>query len=175
MSEKNMALLSQSEIDTLISFLNQQKDINKFDGEILSQDSINKLIQIIKSSQLLEKKQPLNLGISDNDSNEILAFIGISDADAYSLSFTYSEEKGVVISAVNQKNEEEYVITPGTLTKSTEPSYPWGSCMAPTTFDYIAKMLDLNYSTETFEKVKKHFSKMMYGIEEIEIPYFYLP
>lgn len=175
MSEKNMALLSQNEIDTLISFLNQQKGINNFDGEILSQESINKLIQIIKASQLLKKKQPLHLGVSEQEGNEILSNIGISDADSYSLNFSFNEEKGVVISAINEKNGDEFIISPSDLTKTSETSYPWGACMAPTTFDYIAKMLDLSYSDETFLKVKKHFSKMMYGNENVEIPYFYLP
>lgn len=170
-----MALLSQNEIDALIEFLNQQKNSYKIKGEILSQDKINKLIQVIKTAGQLNKELPLHLNSPDSEYANLLLKLGISDSSSYSLDFSYDKEKGVSLYAFNPETEESFAITPSGLSNIPDIHPLWGACMAPTTFNYIASKLDLRYSEETFEKVTKHFASVMYGNENIKVPDFYLP
>lgn len=174
MSDKNMALLSQSEIDALIAFLNQQST-QQINGDILSQESINKLIEIIKSGQFIDKSITLPLNNLEADSNDVLDYLGISHPESFYLNFTYDETKGVKLFAVNKDNNESFPITPGGLIKNSSSKAPWGACMAPSTFHHIALKLDLPYSEQAMELVKKSFALIMYGDENAEIPVFYLP
>ena len=48
MSDTNTPPLSQNEIDALITFLNNNKETYSLRGDTLSQESVNKLIELVK-------------------------------------------------------------------------------------------------------------------------------
>lgn len=174
MSDKNMALLSQSEIDALIEFLNQQKGVTQIKGDTLSQNSINKLIQLIKSAQFTDKSIPINFEALDFDNEGVSALPFDLPNASFRLTFSVDEVDGILLFATNTETSDSFAVTPSGISKTGSTSC-WGRCMAPTTFDYLAKKLDLQYSDHTFEQVKKQFAKVMYGDENAVIPTFYLP
>lgn len=175
MSDKNMALLSQDEIDALIEFLTLQKGSEKIKSDILSQESINKLIQIIKSAQLLGKPLPFGKENTELPAEDFLSSLGINDKKDFNLVVRFDNEKGICLYASHSDAEELFSITPGGLMKEVSCNALWGACIAPSTFHFISEKLNLPYSEETFLTVKKRFAKVMYGDEEAVIPSFYLP
>ena len=175
MSEKNMSLLSQSEIDALINFLNEKKDNETIGGDTLSQSNINKLIELVKSIPSLDKNVLLNTAAIETGSASF--FTNLADKEGYELTFKCSSDGQISLFACNIETDDAIAITPNMLSnvKFDDAPETWGSCMAPATFDRIAKTLSLNYSDESLNKLKALFAEKMYGSAEVVIPAFYLP
>lgn len=171
MSENNMALLSQNEIDALIDFLNHQKGSYQIKGDILSQDSINKLIEIIRATPKIGKNIPINEAALKHDFSSLYSD---SKSKNYELTFK-KEDNDLKLFAYHLETADTIPITPATLDINSTCRQGWGSCISPITFDFIAKKLDIRYSEETFCKVIQNFALVMYGNEEEEVPVFYLP
>lgn len=171
MSENNMALLSQSEIDALIDFLNHQKGSYQIKGDILSQESINKLIEIIKTTPKIGKNIPVNIAALKHDFSSLY-----SDSDSQNYELTFKKEgNDLKLFAYHLETADTISITPSTLTIHSSCNQGWGNCISPITFDFIAKKLDIKYSEETFHKIIQNFAFVMYGDENADIPIFYLP
>lgn len=175
MSEKNMSLLSQDEIDALITFLMDKKDSDSISGDILSQSSINKLIELVKAIPSLNKNVLLNTAAIKADASSF--FANKNNGKGYELSFKLDDKEQLIICACNVETEDIITITPLMISSSEMPNLPdtWGVCMSPNTFHCIAKILDLHYSDETFKAVSTLFAKKMYGSADVSIPAFYLP
>ena len=90
MSEKNMSLLSQSEIDALIKFLNENKNSETLNGDILSQSSINKLIELVKSIPSLDKNNLLNSAAIKADASSF--FANKNGGTGYELAFKTNDK-----------------------------------------------------------------------------------
>lgn len=176
MSENNMSLLSQSEIDTLINFLNEQKKSDELiSGDTLSQKSINKLIDLMKSMPSIDKSITINTVALEKDA---VSFIPINeDKTSYELTFKTHEDGQISIFASNIDTKDLIIISPDLLLANKEADCPrtWGVCIPPASFDFISKKLGIDYSDETLKKLKKLFAKVMYNDEEATVPAFYLP
>ena len=178
MSKQNMALLSQSEIDTLISFLSNEKDKSGVGSEVLSQESIDKLISIIKTGNQ-EHKFQMHLPVSMSDDEKVIAFFSSSDktyseSAAYELLFGVEKGSG----CLNGKNKESgalVAIRPCDVTEGSKDEADWGKCIMPSLFDLVAGFLHLKYTQDTMDAVCENFAKVMYGKKDAKIPKVYLP
>ena len=175
MSEKNMSLLSQDEIDALITFLIEKKDSDSISGDILSQSSINKLIELVKAIPFLDKNVLLNTAAIKADASSF--FANKDNRKGYELTFKLDDKEQLIIFACNVDTEDIVTITPLMISSSETSNLPdtWGVCVSPNTFHCISKILDLHYSDETFKAISALFAKKMYGSEDVSIPAFYLP
>ena len=174
MSEKNMALLSQSEIDALIKFLNDNNNAI-IRGDILSQNCINKLIELVKSLPSLDRDELLNKTAFNTDI--CLPFSSKNGKKGYQLTFDTNEYGQISIFAINENTDDVVVITPAMVSKGDTSNLPltWGNSISPNTFHRIANLLGLGYSKETISGLKALFAERMYGSADAVIPAFYLP
>ncbi len=175
MAEKNMSLLSQSEIDTLIDFLSEQQKEGGISGDILSQNSINKLIELVKSMPSLDKNILINTAALETDSSSFLS--AIAEKNGYELTFKRLDNGQLVLFACNIETDDTLAISPDNIcgVKTDNAPNTWGTCIPPLVFDNIAKQLNLSYSKETLEQLTKLFAKEMYGDENTVIPALFLP
>ena len=173
MSETNMSLLSQNEIDALITFLNNNKESYSLSGDTLSQASINKLIDLVKSIPSLDKNVLLNTSAINASS----FFTDKKNTRGYNLNFKTDENGQIHVFAYNAETKDMIAILPKMLTAGYVENLPdtWGICMSPNTFHRISELLDLDYSEETFKEVITLFTEKMYGSTEVILPAFYLP
>ena len=173
MSKTNMSLLSQNEIDALITFLNNNRKSYPLSGDTLSQASINKLIDLVKSIPLLDKNVLLNTAAINASS----FFADKNKTKDYKLNFKTDENGQIHIFAYNSETKETVAILPKMLSTFEIEGFPetWGICMSPNTFHRISELLDLNYSDETFKEIVALFIEKMYGSANVVLPPFYLP
>ncbi len=175
MSETNMSLLSQSEIDSLIAFLNENRNNDSISGDTLSQSSINKLIELVKLLPSLDKNILLNTAAIKADASSF--FADKNNVKDYELAFKTNNDGQINIFACNVETNDIITISPMMISANNTENLPetWGSCMSPNTFHRISELLKVKYSNETFSDLKALFAKKMYGSEDAVIPAFYLP
>ena len=180
MSKQNMALLSQSEIDTLISFLSNEKDKSGVGSEVLSQDSIDKLISIIKTGNATSEQFKIHLPVSTSENEKVVAFFKnadktYSDTAAYELLF--EKKRGKI--SVNGKNTQSGALVPirpcDVADGAPASEDNWGACIMPALFDLIASHFHIKYTKDTMDAVCAVFAKVMFGKEDASIPAVYLP
>lgn len=172
MSENNMSLLSQSEIDTLIDFLIKKQSDETISGDTLSQKSINKLINLVKSVPSLNKNITINTAAIEANALSFLA--NGEDKDSYELTYKLDENSQVQLFACNVDTKDLINISPCAIAHDNSPK-TWGIFILPSIFDQIAKVLNISYSEETFNNLKELFAEKMYGDKSAIIPSFYLP
>lgn len=173
MSETNTPSLSQDEIDALITFLDNNKENYSLRGDTLSQESINKLIELVKSIPSLDK----NISLNPAAMNASSFFSNKENTKDYLLNFKTDEAGQINIFAYNSETKEAVTILPKMLSKAEVAGLPdvWGICMSPNTFHHIAKLLDLSYTDETLNELIALFTEKMYGRTDVVLPAFYLP
>lgn len=173
MSETNTPSLSQNEIDALITFLDNNKDNYSLRGDTLSQSSINKLIDLVKSIPTLDKNVLLNTSAMNASS----FFSDKNNTEGYNLNFKTDENGQINIFAYNAETKNTIAILPKMLSAVEVEGLPetWGICMSPNTFRRIADLLSLTYSDETFNEIVTMFTEKMYGSADVVLPAFYLP
>ncbi|MDY6323894.1 MAG: hypothetical protein SPL99_02345 [Catonella sp.] len=175
MSENNMSLLSQQEVDTLINFIKEQNG-SSVNGEVLSQNSVDKLISIIQSAADKKRGLTLNKSAVKNGTSSIFAAKG-ADPHEYELTFKCNDEGQVCLYACKVDTEELISIAPQAVTDHPNAKAPktWGKCIVPAAFAEVASELGMNYSDETMDSLKTLFAKVMYGNPDTPIPSVYLP
>lgn len=182
MSEPNMALLSQAEIDTLIDFLSKEKKKVSVNSEVLNQESIDKLISLIRTNQNANHKFLMRLPIALAGDEQLIDFYSSADesfgaSTSYELIFRVNDEDYVELYGRNMESgvlvpiAPEHVLDP----KSQEAAGNWGRCLMPVAFDQIATYLHLQYARETLDQVCARFAVVMYGNEKADLPEVYLP
>ena len=180
MSEQNMALLSQNEIDTLISFLTNEKGKGSVGSEVLSQNSIDKLINLIKSNSDAPHRLQFHLPISMSDDEKIISFFSRSDntytdTAVYELLFEVKDGKACLCG----KNVESGAIVPirpcDVSDEIEEDDTDWGACVMPNVFNLVAGYLHLQYSQDTMDAVVRQFAKVTYGDEDAKVSRIYMP
>lgn len=175
--QKNMALLSQNEIDTLIAFLNREKEKSVVESEVLSQESIDKLIDLIQSNQGIKSDE---LQFQMALAGDVLALFYVTQDTTYQRGLKYEliVETGeqMKLYAKNPESGAQIVLLPEYLQdlNYTGESCGWGICLMPAVFRQVAEKMELAYGADTWEQVQKHFAKTMYGREDVKIPTIYL-
>ena len=180
MSKQNMALLSQSEIDTLISFLSSEKDKSGVGSEVLSQDSIDKLISLIKTGNAASEQFAVNLPVSTSEDAKIIDFFKKADktySDKATYELLFEKKRGKI--SVNGKNTQSGALVPirpcDVADGAPASEDNWGACIMPSMFDLIATYFHIKYTKDTMDVVCSTFAKVMFGKEDATIPAVYLP
>lgn len=176
---QNMALLSQTEIDTLLDFLQK----SKVGEEVMDQASIDRLISLLQTDKRRGVKfnttvpetrgkdeQPLLLLDAMNSLKEQQRCVLECQVDA--------ETKFLRVICRDELKDNEYEVTPACVSelrfKSVDTS-KWGYAIPPVTFDHIAALMTVKYTKSVFDKVCHVFAKQMYGDEQVAIPEIYMP
>lgn len=176
---QNMALLSQTEIDTLLDFLQK----SKVGEEVMDQTSIDRLIDLLQTDKKPELK--FNAKIPEmrgNDEQPILLLSGMSDIEEQKRCVLEcrvdADTKYLHIVCRDEANGAEYEITPNSVSelrfRRTDTSC-WGYAIPPVTFDHIAALMTIKYTKSVFEAVCRTFAEHMFGNAQITIPEIYMP
>jgi len=175
MAGNNLTLLSQHEIDTLVKFLNEKRQTG-VSNEVLTQDSIDRLIKMIRTTsadenpktgmrRLKEHAQMDGSKIRENQEQICELMVGV-------MSNGFIE-----IKILNRSNGNLYYITPhGTSeTPVMENDNQWGRCISPFTFADIASIYDAKFTRKTYEGICRLYAAMRFGDKTYKIPDFFLP
>lgn len=178
MSEPNLTLLTQVEIDTLISFLVDKKQ--NIQNEVLSQESIDKLIYLIQNNDAYKLRlDAMNL-VEGFAGKKLLRKSGFYENKEQTgrLVAEISEETGYLeLFALNADTEKRIKITPENFSNLNleENESQWGYVIAPTFFDEIAEAFELKYSKEMLDFVCAAYAEKNYGDRQMQIPSAFLP
>lgn len=167
----NKALLSQSEIDALVSFLKTKDTIG---NEVLDQSSIDRLVEI-----LTDAKAEDETGGRFNANSVLSVEKDIAvQREQCTLFYEKDAQNYAHIVCENSVTGARYEITPECLTQSCfveTLGESWGFAVMPVLFDLAAMQLQVKYTAEVFSKVCGDYAKLLYGNEKIELPNVYLP
>lgn len=176
MNDTNLSLLNQKEIDTLLDFLSKTRE--ELNSDVLSQDSIDKLIRIIRydnlSSARLVELDAIHINL------DILKDLGIRDdaSQICELSFHLDPEtQFVILTAKNLDNGKSYTITPSSLNylEALSGISSWGYSIPPISFNKIARIFQCKYSRQTYEDICSLFALKNYGSKDQQLPSLYYP
>lgn len=167
MEEKNFSLLTQTEIDALIHFLNE-KGTAPVDSGVLTQDSIDKIIRVLTSE--MGDKMDVKTGLG-----KLEAVVDNAEIKGLELKFELGKDSENVLVYVVCGDETVY-ISPSSLElkKIVKSDMTWGYAIEPSHFSMLAQVFELNYTEDTYEQVVKRFAKVMYGSEDAKVAQIYL-
>lgn len=168
----SFALLNQQEIDTLVKFLTDQK--NAVDNDVMSQNSIDKLIKLIQTDKERLILNPfLTLTTAGATAAEKLKFRKDS-SELCELCCTINAETNFIeLSIRNKDADTTCTLTPSAFDDNDDSE--WGFSISPAHFTQIAFSLSLKYTQATYDFVCATFAKHNYGSEDHKISDFYLP
>lgn len=167
MSDTNFSLLSQEEIDTLIAFLTEQAD--GFGTEVLSQDSIDKLIAMMKG-------YGKNIAGNHRALETVRAVSGVLGSGiGWTLVFEENSTNGYMeIFATNGTKKEK--ITPKGYSCGcfVGDNSVWGYAISPVQFVEIAKIYGLKFSKSVYADVCQRFAEKNFGDKMYDIDDFFM-
>ena len=168
----SFALLNQQEIDTLVKFLTDQK--NAVDNDVMSQNSIDKLIKLIQTDKDRLILNPfLTLTSAGKTAADKLKFRA-NPTELCELRYSVNEENHFVeLSIYNTVTDTTYPLTPNAFDDNDDSE--WGLSISPAHFSQIALSLSVKFTQNTYDTVCAAFSKHNYGMEGHRISDFYLP
>lgn len=172
--ERNMTLLTQDEIDTLVAFLEEKRE--RMSDEVLSQESIDKLIRFVQRREFPVSN--FDRFLSNISNEKCLRDMGLKEGDQLCELLLEQEADGfiklIIKNTVTGKNA---YISPDGFAKQdlSVMGGQWGLSIMPAFFDQIAKMYGLKYSKETFECVCQLFAEKNFGDKDAEISAAFLP
>lgn len=168
----SFSLLTQKEVDTLVAFLNNNREA--MNSDVMNQNSIDKLINLITNDSdriILDLFDPF--ARIDQDILEASDFY-LDKNDVCELCFSVDDATGfVILTAYNTVTGKTLEITPKLINKSDTED--WGYFIPPIFFNRVAKVFNMKYTTETHNKVCDTFAKYIYGSEKHKIAEIYLP
>ncbi len=179
--EQNKILLSQSEIDTLLAFLQNKKE--NVTADVLDQENIDKLIFLLQSSE----KQKLRFdsvipAINLPGSYPFIILDSSEDMNSQKknciLTCIKTDDHLISILCTNQKSGTVYNITPSCLEKRqyfSDTESMWGTAVPPIVFDQIATLLQVQYTKETYQFVCQCFAEIIFRDSHAVIPSYYIP
>lgn len=176
MSDANLSLLTQQEIDTLVNFLSNHDFVS---DEVLSQNSVDKLIHLVKHNDI-NRVQLDEVGLKAPAEYDILQELHIREdiSEVCELLCSVDERtQFLVLTAKNTVTGKEKVITPAVLDRREliESASNWGYSITPILFDKIARIFTLKYSRKTYEMIYNLFAEKNFGSAEQKVPAFYCP
>lgn len=169
---QSYSLLSQEEIDVLVSFLLEKK--NTINSDVLSQQSIDKLIYLISHDRhgiLMDLFEPFSE--LDSDFLGTLHFRSTAK-EVCELQYTLDSDTGFIkLTALNKTTGKTLSITPKLIEDGDVED--WGATISPSLFNRIARSLQLKYSVETHDAVCERFASVLYGDASHSIPAIHMP
>lgn len=167
MAETNFSLLSQEEIDILIDFLTNNCDL--VESEVLSQESIDKLILMMKNcnkEQYLKSQQEAR--------NVRAAGTVLTGTDVWCLEFEENADGFIELYATNGEKKEKITPQGYSCACFTSDNSQWGYTISPILFSEVAKCYGLKFSKETYQKVSRHFALKNFGDASYDVNGFFL-
>ncbi len=169
----NKALLSQEEIDALVSFLKKKEKIG---NDVLDQTSIDRLVEILNEAKAVEP-------VVDGGrfyGNSVLSVESDIAVQREQCTLLYEKDgRGYAhIVCQNLVTGMRYEITPECLNQSClvdSTGESWGFAVMPVLFDLAALQLQVRYTADVFSKVCADYAKVMFGDEKAVLPNVYLP
>ncbi|MEE3392163.1 MAG: hypothetical protein VZR00_01750 [Lachnospiraceae bacterium] len=168
----SFSLLSQQEIDALVSFLDNKKE--EVGSTVMTQDSIDKLIGLIKSSGAMPTKE------FDNTTRKIVDNILVDSSiredadDICELTITVNETTNFIELHIIDKNTgKNSIITPDML--FNDGADDWGACIPPVSIAVLASKLDVTMSRDTYDQICNIYAERNFGNKDANIPSFMLP
>lgn len=168
----SFSLLDQKEIDALVQFLLDKKDA--LDSDVMSQNSIDKLIMLIKTDK--EKLSTyFSLAYANFDTSILKKLkFKMNEDEKCILKFDIDEDtKFISLELTNTTTGKTMNLLPKHFNESD--SELWGLSMAPVLFTHLARTLAAKFSQETYDKVCDCFVMHQYGSLSYPIPSIYLP
>ncbi len=169
----NRTLLSQEEIDALVSFLKRKEKIG---NDVLDQASIDRLVEILKEA----KTSGDGAAKSRFYGNAVLSVekdIAVQ-REQCTLLYEKDEKNFVHVVCENVVTGARYEITPECLNRSClveSTGETWGYAIMPVLFDLAAMQLQVKYTAEVFSKVCSDYAGLLFGKPNMELPNVYLP
>ena len=157
MGETNFSLLTQEEIDILVSYLTGNN--KQVESQVLTQDSIDKLIHLMRKYRIGENKSQDGL----TNINAVSDVLG-GEKDWY-LEVLFEENAFLQLYA--KKQEKMVKITPRGYSAGcfVEDESQWGYAISPGKFCSVASVYGLSFTKATYEKVIKRYAKINFGDE----------
>lgn len=169
---QSYSLLSQEEIDVLVTFLTAKK--SSVNSDVLSQQSIDKLIYLITNDRQRIMRDLFDPLASIDPELLIKLNFRKNNEEHCELRYDMDENTGFIkLTAFNPETGAALELTPNTLAENDTKD--WGTCISPSLFNRLARALSLKYTTETHEKVCANFAKVIYGDPEHPISEIHLP
>lgn len=170
----NKALLSQDEIDALVSFL---KTKDKIGNDVLDQTSIDRLVEILNEAKANEEAAAGNGRFFGNSVLAVEKDIAIQ-REQCALLYEKDSKNYAHIICENVVTGMRYEITPECLNQSClveSTGESWGFAIMPVLFDLAAMQLQVKYTAEVFSKVCGDYAELLFGSKNVELPNAYLP
>lgn len=166
----SFSLLNQQEIDSLIRFLTDKK--NTVGSDIMSQNSIDKLITLIQTDRdHITLSTLLTYG---NIDNAVLKDFRTEDQEPCQLQFGLnSDTRFAELTILNPVNGKTMSLTPCQLDQNDTEE--WGLSIPPSVFIHIALGLELKFSQETYDAVCDAYAANTFGSSDHKIPEIMLP
>lgn len=168
----SFSLLDQKEIDALVQFLLEKK--NSLDSDVMNQNSIDKLIMLIKTDK--EKLSTyFSLAYANFDTSILRKLkFKTDESEKCTLQFSIDDDtKFVVLELTNTTTDKTMKLLPKHFNEND--SELWGLSMAPVLFTHLACTLSATFTQETYDKVCDCFVMHQYGSLSYPIPSIYLP
>lgn len=167
MSDTNFSLLSQEEIDTLIEFLTDKTA--PFGTEVLSQDSIDKLIAMMKG---YSKK----VSESHRELDSVRAASSVLDVDrTWTLAFEENSANGFMEIFATDGTKKEKITPKGySCGCFVGDNSTWGYAVSPVQFAEIAKAYGLKFSKSVYVDVCQRFAEKNFGDKMYDMDDFFL-
>lgn len=167
MSDTNFSLLSQEEIDTLIEFLTEKT--SSFGTEVLSQDSIDKLITMMKS---FSKKA----AGSHRALDAVRAVSSVLDSNhTWTLAFEENSTNGFMEIFATDGTKKEKITPKGySCGCFVGDNSTWGCAVSPVQFAEIAKVYGLKFSKSMYTDVCQRFAEKNFGDEMYDLDDFFM-
>ena len=180
---ENRTLLSQDEIDALVSFLQNQKSDQLEPvsiGDVLDQSSIDKLVDIIRFNNnhgILLNADTTAAALSAGNADIIAPDGATVDKSECELICNISDSGMAELFCKNRNTSEMYRIAPESLSqrKHVSEGKAWGRAISPRHFNKVANLFRIDYSKETYKAVTDRFAEVMYGAGESDVARIYFP
>ncbi len=166
------SLLTQDEIDALVDFLTEKKtDVG---STVMSQDSIDKLIEIIRGDLLrknIELMDPIRNIVSD-----LLQKLEIRSSESEICELRIESDSSTNFLIMNVYNTATGVTTKLTPDMVNDDGIQeWGFSISPIMLTRLALTLHLKFTDETYSKICRIYAKYNLGSEDAKIPSIFLP
>lgn len=166
MEDKNFTLLSQEEIDTLVTFLTEKQHV---ESAVLTQESIDKLVLLMKNHTYKNIKTQSTVQNVRSASGVLLA------EKEWSLDFEIDEETKYMNIFATDGTIKEYITPRGfSSTCFVEDDSVWGYAVCPAQFVEIAKSYQLKFNKQVYEQISENFAYYNFGDRSYEINEFYM-
>lgn len=174
---ENKTLLTQQEIDTLVSFLQQNTDV--LIGSVLDQESIDKLIKLVqynnKNGIFFTKDLTENVSISGER-----AFISDEAGNAINTSecklvCELADNGYFRIYCDDAASGKRYKLTPSCLEEKRyfEDDSEWGFAVPSRTLAQISQLYNIPCTKDSLDFAEKTFAKVMFGDENAQVPDYF--